>query len=260
MSDLRFMPNGLFKYFSTDEDKLETFANGQIYLTPPKYFNDPWDFLLRSEPPTAAQVRREVPFLPASDMPELVKHLSSAESLAEEAQEQQEGLSKMTGIVCLTEEPLSRLMWAYYGESHSGFVAEFRHSDEGTSEFGFRLCGSPFGPAVKVDYQPTPLLKRDTSNMEEAVLTKHSDWKHELEWRVLRPLNTGEPHPKRSGFVLVRFKPTHLVRVILGLRVSPKVKFQLKQMLNHRDFEHVRKEEVYMDPESRELNSRVSSW
>src|ERR1043166_4377321 len=161
------MPNGLFKYFSPDEDKLERFTNGQIYLTPPKYFNDPWDFLLRSEPPNEAQVKKEVPFLRARDVPDFLKQVSSAESLEAEAREQQEELSKIIGIVCLTEEPFDRLMWAYYGESHRGFVAEFGHSDEGTSASGFRLCDSPFGAAVKVDYQPTEPLKRDKSNMEE---------------------------------------------------------------------------------------------
>ena len=38
------MINGLFKYFPNDADKLERFINREVYLTPPKYFNDPWDF------------------------------------------------------------------------------------------------------------------------------------------------------------------------------------------------------------------------
>jgi hypothetical protein len=40
------MINGLFKYFpndadKNDADKLERFTKGQVYLTPPKHFNDP---------------------------------------------------------------------------------------------------------------------------------------------------------------------------------------------------------------------------
>lgn len=204
---------------------------------------------------------KEVPFLHAKDVSDFHKHISSPSSLEEEAREQQEQLSKIIGLVCLTQEPLDRRMWAYYGESHRGFVVEFGHGDEDKSEFGFQLCGSPFGTAVKVDYQPTqPVRKRDTSNMEEAVLTKHLDWIHEQEWRVIRPLNTGDPHPKRPGFVLVRFKPTYLLRVVLGLRVCTKVEFQLRRMLNHKEFEHVRKEKAYIDPDSRGLRSRPISW
>jgi hypothetical protein len=52
----RFMSGALFKYFGTDNDKLNWFANGQVLLTPPKYFNDPWDFLARSEPHTDAEL------------------------------------------------------------------------------------------------------------------------------------------------------------------------------------------------------------
>ena len=246
------MPDGLFKYFPTDEDKLERFTNGQVYLTPPKYFNDPWDFLVRCESYTEQTLPPGFGFMK--------EDAASPDFLMSESSELQDGLSAQVGVISLAEEPLDRLMWAHYGESHRGFVAEFWHSDEGTSEAGFRLCRSPFEAAVKVDYQPTqPVLKRDTSNMEEVVLTKHSDWKHEKEWRVIQALNTGDPHPKRKGFVLVRFKPAHLLRVIFGLRVSPKVKFQLKQMLHGREFEHVLKEEVYIDPSSSELKSRPLS-
>ncbi len=247
------MPNGLFKYFGTDEDKLERFKNGQIYLTPPKYFNDPWDFLFRYEPYTEETLPPGFGFMR--------KDGASADFLMGESSELHNGLSSLVGVICLAEDPLDRLMWAHYGESHKGFVAEFWHSDEGTSESGFRLCRSPFESALKVAYQPTqPVLKRDLSNMEEVVLTKHSDWKHEKEWRVIRALGSGDPHPKRMGFVLIWFKPTHLLRVIFGLAVSPKVKFQLKLMLNHKEFEHVRMEEAYIDPSSRELRARLASW
>jgi len=256
----QFVPAGLFKYFSTDPDKLERFTDGQVYLTPPKYFNDPWDFLLRSEPLTEEQINREIPSLPHNDVQEFLTQVNSSDSLAEEAHDQQDGLSGIIGLVCLTERPLDRLMWAHYGESHSGFVAEFWHSDEGKSEAGFQLCASPFGAAVKVDYQGPQALKRDRSNMEATVLTKHLDWQYEQEWRVIEALKNGDPHPTRPGFVMVRFKPANLVRVILGLRVCTNVQVRLKQMLSHKQFEHVRTEQVYMDPGSRELSSRHLSW
>ena len=166
----------------------------------------------------------------------------------------------MSGVVCLTENPLDRLMWAHYGESHKGFAAEFQHNDEGTSEFGFRQCTTPFGLALKVKYAPEhPELKWDTSNMAEVLLTKHLDWEYEQEWRVIQLLHTGAPHPTKNGFVLVRFKPIHLLRVIFGLQVSSAVKFQVGQMLNRKEFDHVRKEEVHIDSDSRELRSRTLS-
>ena len=255
------MPTGLLKYFSTDRDKLERFTNGQIYLTPPKYFNDPWDFLVRSEPPSRELLKRVVPCVHPASVAEFQAFVSTADSLEAEAREVQEGLSKLIGLVCLTENPLDRLMWAHYGESHQGFVAEFEHSDEGISKAGFRVCDTPFGGAVKVDYQSVqPVLKRDTSNMEEVVVTKHASWEYEQEWRVMQSLAKGAPHPTRKGFVLVGFGPSHLLRVILGLRATTEVRIQLRQMLNHEAFKHVRREVVCIDPHSRELKTCPLSW
>jgi hypothetical protein len=256
------MTNGLFKYFPNDADKLERFTNGQVYLTPPKYFNDPWDFRIRGEARMEAEVAKELASpSPPQDVSWFTRYMNSASVLEEEACDLQDGLSKIIGLICLTEDPLSRLMWAHYGGSHRGFVAEFEHGDEDASEAGFRLCGSPFGSALKVKYLPKqPLLKRDTSNMEEVCLTKHLCWEPEREWRVMRPLNTGGQHPTKDGFVLVRFKPTQILRVILGLQAAPEVKFQLRQMLNHKEFEHVRKEQMHIDAGSRELKPRPLSW
>jgi hypothetical protein len=258
------MPDGLFKYFPTDEDKLERFTNGQIYLTPPKWFNDPWDFLVRSEPYTEEELLAGLPSLSSinpEQFEEIKQDAMSADFLAKESHCWREQICKIVGVVCLNEEPLNHLMWAHYGESHRGFVAEFWCSKEGKSMSGFQICQSPFEAAMKVDYRPTqPLLKRNKSNLEEVILTKHLDWKYEQEWRVIRALKTGDPHPTREGFVLVWFKPVHLLRVILGLRACPKVKFRLRQMLNHKEFEHVHKEEVYIDPSSRALNLRLLPW
>jgi hypothetical protein len=255
------MTNGLFKYFSTDEDKIERFTKGQVYLTPPRHLNDPWDFLMRSEPPTEELLKREVPFLHPEDVPGFLTQMSTSQSLEEGARELQERLSKKIGVVCLTAKPLDRLMWAHYGESHKGFVAEFgRSGDEGKTEYGFRCCGSPFGSAVEVQYEPElPLLQPGHPNLEKGILTKYDCWVYEEEWRVIRPLDSGDAHPTKQGFVLARFKPIHLRRVIFGLRAPPELKFRLRQMLNHMEFEHVRTEEVYIDPNWRQLDSRPSA-
>lgn len=265
------MANGLFKYFSTEKDKLERFTNGQVYLTPPKYLNDPWEFRLRIEPPTDEYLRKQAPWLDPDGMAEFRKRTGSGDWLEEGAAEQRERLSRITGLVCLTENPLDRLMWAHYADSHKGFVAEFGPSDdEARTPVGLQCWGSAFGCAAKVAYRPQqPLQKLDDSNMdevlldsnmEEVLLTKHLCWKYEDEWRVIRPLRTGDPHPTKNGFVLACFKPTQLLRMILGLQASSEVKFQLRQMLNNREFDHVRKEEMHIDSDSRKLKPRPLSW
>jgi hypothetical protein len=266
------MTNGLFKYFSTDQDKLEMFTKGQLYLTPPKYLNDPWEFRLRIEPPTEEFLRKQAPKLnpEGEGMAEFRKLTRSGDWLEGGAEVQRQVFSRIVGLVCLTENPLDMLMWAHYGESHKGFVAEFGPSDdEARSPLGLQCWGSAFGRAAKVQYRPQrPLQKLDQSNTEEVLLknmmavllTKHLCWEYEKEWRVMRFLNEGNPHPTKDGFVLAWFRPKDLLGVILGLQASPEVKFQLREMLNHREFDHVRKEQMHIDPDSRRLKPHPLSW
>jgi hypothetical protein len=48
--------------------------------------------------------------------------------------------------------------------------------------------------------------------------------------------------------------------VILSQNVSPEVKQQLKQMLDQKGFEHVRREEVNIDPDTGEVQLWTSLW
>ena len=99
------------------------------------------------------------------DVPNFLKDFSSPSALEEEAGEQQIGLSELIGVVSLTEKPLDRLMWAHYGESHKGFVAEFRCTEFCFSDdkaHGFSSCLSPFGAtgALKVHYLPEQPVRK----------------------------------------------------------------------------------------------------
>jgi hypothetical protein len=198
------------------------------------------------------------------EVPEFTGHVGGGSALEEEAREQQEGLSALVGLVCLTERHLDRLMWAHYAESHKGFVAEFRCTEHrGPEQTPPRSasCLTPFGGAMKVGYLPhQPLRKRDGSNIGEVCWSKHEVWEYEQEWRVVESLTKADPHPTRAGYFLLWFKPADLLRLILGRRVDPEVRFRLRQMLYHEEFGHVTKEEAYIDQDTRELRSRPLPW
>jgi hypothetical protein len=258
-----FTINGLFKYFSTDPDKLERFTNRQIYFTPPKYFNDPWDFLARSDPHEEKHIAAEIPSITGVGLREFTEFVNSSDSLEDEAGEQQDGLSKLVGVVCLTDDPINRVMWAHYAESHRGFVAEFRCTEYPWNDQKappLSACGTPFGPAMKVDYALNlPTINADKTNLKEVFWTKHQTWRYEEEWRMIDSLAKGSAHPSRDGFFLLEFAPNDLLRLIFGLRVCPNVKDRLERMLNATDLRHVRKEEVFIDSKTRQLNIRPLS-
>ena len=255
------MATGLFKYFPADWEKLKWFTNGQILLTPPQYFNDPWDFLVRFEPYTDAQLKRKAAELqlPLEHLREMVM---ASDFLREESSDYQKEIGRIVGVVCLAENPLDRAMWAHYGGSHHGFLAEFAHGAE-FLEDGFRQRVGPFGPAAKVQYlkphEQQPECRRDLSNIANILWTKHSEWECEQEWRVVQShanratLGQASDGTPRS---LLGFDPKHLIRVIFGLRVCPTVEETLREMLGRPEFGNVRKERADIDSVTNELISR----
>lgn len=253
--------NGLFKYFPVALDKVETLARQQILLTPPKYFNDPWDFLVRRDPITEDEARalfedfqRKRPSRLSFD--EFHASITRPEYAAQEGPDMQDGLSTFIGVVSLTSDPYNRLMWGYYADSHRGFVAEFAHGPA-TESAGVEVVVSPFGPAVKVTYALNlPTFRAGFSNPFEVYYTKHEEWKHENEWRVIQYLAAAVLESKDGKtFYLLPFNPKDLVRVILGLRIDPEVERRLSEILDSEEFAHVKKERMKIDAPSGQLAS-----
>lgn len=112
-----------------------------------------------------------------------------------------------------------------------------------------QLTPPKFGIAVKVAYEANlKRLKADFSNPIEVYFTKHQKWGHENEWRVVEFLARAFPEPRNGKtFYLLGFKPKYLVRVILGLRVDPEVKNRLSEMLDMKEFGHVKIERMTID-------------
>ena len=260
------MATGLFKYFPTNCDKLKWFADGQILLTPPQYFNDPWDFLVRFEQWTDEELKEQCPAsssYSAKDFKEFRDAMTSVDFHAEESHNFQDEIGKIVGVVSLAENPLDRVMWAHYAGSHHGFVAEFAHGEE-FLEDGFRQRVGPFGSAAKVQYlkpdEQHPKWIRDSLNIEKdakVLWTKHSKWSDEQEWRVIQSHGNAAPCPASDGTPrsLLKFEPNHLIRVIFGLRICPIVEAKLSEMLGRPEFKHVRKERADINSITNELIS-----
>lgn len=261
------MATGLFKYFPTDRDstgydKLKWFIEKQILLTPPEYFNDPWDFRVRFETYTDAQLESEALKLqiPIEHLREVVM---ASDFPTEESRNYQKEVGKTIGVVSLAENPLDRVLWAHYAESHYGFVAEFAHGEE-FLEDGFRQRVGPFGSAAKVQYlkphEQQPEYERSGSNIAKNAKVfwkKHSEWDYEQEWRVVQSHNKATLGRTTDGKPrsLLKFEPSHLIRVIFGLRICPAVEAKVNEMLGRPEFKNVRKEKADINPVTNKLIS-----
>lgn len=251
---------GLFKYFPVDLYKVEKLGQHRIVLTPPKYFNDPWDFLVQREPITDDEINEQFEEFQAArpsslTLEEFKQSITRPEFVEREGPDMQTGLSKMYGVVCLTSDPWNRLMWAYYADSHRGFVAEFTTGLKSDDVLGHETLVSPFGVAVKVRYEAnSQKLKADFSNSLQAYTTKHLSWRHEDEWRVIELLAKAIPEPKDGKtFYLLSFRPQYLERIIFGLRVDPQLEKRLSEMLEIKEFAHVKKAKMRIDASSGQL-------
>lgn len=261
----RTKPDGtnftLFKYFSPT--KLADFIRCRVFLTPPKYLNDPFEFAVTREPPDQSEleqlfdrfVKDQYDGSPAEykvatsfaafkeDKDKMraawVSRVMSREFRDAEPHVMQEQLSLLYGVVCLAEIPDNLLMWGHYTDSYRGFVAEFICDWEHV-KYVPRARGTPFGIGFKVEYTTKiPVLRSDFLNAPQRFCTKKPEWSYEQEWRVIRLLATSDSAEDEKGHRFLRFPPLSLRRIICGHRMANTDKDRVAALINNRDLRHV---------------------
>lgn len=134
---------------------------------------------------------------------------------------------------CLTENELSTLMWAHYGDSYKGCMLGFQHIDE---------LSTPFGAAEKVRYtNEAPIIGSavdfllygpSSEQKKETRLaiyhTKTKDWEYEKEWRVIHKVNPGGD----TLYTDFKFYPSELKSITFGLRLSPEIKAEILKLIS----------------------------
>lgn len=115
------------------------------------------------------------------------------------------------GITCFSEVPNNLLMWAHYGQSHSGLVlgVNARHSS-------FTSLGDLITVKYSASRPKLSSLKRE-SELLKVLSVKSQDWSYEKEWRLVALLDdcilSGE-------LFLKTIDPDSIVQVILGANAS----------------------------------------
>ena len=87
------------------------------------------------------------------------------------------------GVLCLTEDPLSRSMWSYYADSGSGFVVGFD-----VNHPFFYNDGNSVGRVIRRVRYSDDHLDNFWRNPYYLFLIKNTDYQHEREWRMFRKL------------------------------------------------------------------------
>jgi hypothetical protein len=183
----------LYKYLTVEKADKWLIGENSILLTPPIYLNDLLEFRIRREPADAAEKRalfdlfqKEKPS-PHLSFEEYLLHTTSKEYIDGEAEYLRNGLSEMSGVVSLTSDPSSELMWAHYG-LNSGVAIGYK-AEEPVESNGLRGRGLPLGLALEVTYDDSVIpMKKDFTDAAHRLCTKRKCWAYENEWRILMPL------------------------------------------------------------------------
>ena len=186
-------PMILYKYLSVKKADEWLIGEDSILLTPPIYLNDLLEFRIRREPADMAETRaeferfqKEIPS-PQLGFEEYFLQTTRKEFIDGEAEHLRNGLSEMSGVVSLTSDPSSELMWAHYGYN-SGVAIGYR-AEETVESNGLRGRGIPLGLALEVTYDDSVIpMKKDFSDAALRICTKRKCWAYENEWRILLPL------------------------------------------------------------------------
>lgn len=222
------LPKVLYKYRDWENDfHKKTLLNGELFLSSPGRFNDPYDCKI----PVAYYLLAEDPILLLEYFTDFVsrhyQQLSGPRKMEEvtklikdgryndpnwilHAEQQQfREISEAYGVISLTQHKNNILLWSHYANSHSGFCIGFKASQLLFNE-------SRFGAGGKVMYTkefPVVLPTDDTATkIFKQIYTKSSIWKYEDEYRCTKHGGSDQT---------VKFTVNEVQEIIVGLAMHP---------------------------------------
>lgn len=218
----------LYKYCKYSENLLGTLAKNTVWLSSASKFNDIFDCKYRRAELSKEQLD-ELKILDShrrsneNYVPLICTNKSVDESLDNISNIEFENIQEfigLFGIMSLSEVPDSLLLWAHYGDNHSGICLEYDIPKELENAL-LPVNYSTQYPMLSIYEFGIDIVKA----VDSILSTKSMEWAYEKEWRYTKPnsANTEINNP---------FKPT---AVIFGARVQSNQKDTIRAILNARN-------------------------
>jgi hypothetical protein len=216
-------PKRLFRFYSPK--KIQEIVDGQLVLSSPEYFNDPFDCTPSYEEMLGELLRRAVRdqfyFSHPENGPSWKAFSEAVPLLREEVREVipdrlRARLGTYCAVACFfgTDNSIgcdgvdSLLLWAHYGESHTGFVVEFNPEHPIFHPDNFR----------KVIYsKQRPEYIPEQAQAEKCLLTKSPEWLRENEYRIVMKV-PGNLNRNQNGRFYIPLEPAAVKAIYLGCR------------------------------------------
>ena len=219
-------PKFLYKYRDPKERTEDIFRSSSIWFSQPSSFNDPFDCQL-------SEVEEHSDDDASRFFSHILKGRSDEEYLMRSGPKKNElelimekaksiTLERM-GVLCLSKNFDSILMWSHYTDCHKGLVIEFDLEEDPD----FFL--SPVTVKYSSNYEPTNYFANPEDSIKRIVSTKSDAWQYEAEVRILKPETKG----------LIEFKPKSIRRVIFGCKADQIFIDKIRSLCSSPELKHV---------------------
>lgn len=205
------------------------------------------------------QIKSDYPNLIESEvLPVQIEHMSEIRLYVFEQ------FNEKMGILCLSENPNSELMWAHYTQASQGFVLEFDENHEffTTPENE----GGITGVIQKVDYLDERPKKEKLTELTptDFIFCKSRSWAYENEWRIIKTLceETLSKNADNEPILDESEQPIHLFSfplealkgVIFGSRMSEAKKQPFLEILSLEEYQHIKIFQAIDDEKDYKIN------
>jgi hypothetical protein len=228
-----------FRTFSSKKDERrlrEILEEHTVHFSRPDKLNDLFDMAIRHKITRAANdastrrrlvrdlkrlMREHVPALSEKLIEEKLAYTRTAKFEEIERQVSEQSRNRLAAefpVFCLSSDNRRPAQWAYYAADCSGVCIHFDARLESKSPFAF---------ARMVEYQirrpfvPIPMTLNGTELAKRIALIKHTDWKHEREYRVLGHTDIGVNFRSFDGNS-AQFGPALITGITVGVRMPAK--------------------------------------
>ncbi len=263
-----------YKYLSNS--RVDVLENGLIRFTQPSAFNDPFEALptykTLGEEFTLKNVSDEVfkPFLNGKRALSNGTHIFTdreIESFRTKWHQKltrieskltvditrvlRNGFDKSYGILSLTKNPKSILMWSHYANNHQGYLLEL---DEHHSFFSAHFKhGSVIYSSIRSEDE---LIPKEGFDLSCTLFKKSIHWAYEEEWRAVAELKKSKKRIVNKPFDIHLFElPRDAIKSItLGNSTPIRIRNKIQRLIStKRQLTHIRLFRARIDPSEFDL-------
>lgn len=216
------IPQKFYRYRSlSNEYEIDNIMQGQIWLSKPAEFNDPYDSMinidldefLKKYLEGNKEIISEYNCLAGKDKRKARRYIEKEKAkLQKDIDKDLEILRKSFGIACFSEMYDSLLMWSHYADYHRGICLEYSYEEiENIAHFCPVIYTDRFENLVNyVDIKGNEIDNRAI----RLFLNKSKEWSYENEWRII---DTLVEDGVENGRILKGLKPQ---KIFMGCKIS----------------------------------------